>query len=89
MNSLVMATIAALPGVHALIRKLIVEERRSHKYVSSELKRRYPMMQRGLGERSVRRFCNDYDIHTTSRVTDQALDVIVRSCVEKVRQLNI
>ena len=47
-----MATIAALPGVHALIRKLVVEER-SHKYVSSELKRRYPMMQRGLGERSV------------------------------------
>ena len=82
-----MATIAALPGVVTVIRNLVVEERKSYKYVSLELKRRYPTMQHRLGERSVRRFCNDHDIHATSRVTDHALDVVVRNCVAKVRHL--
>ena len=82
-----MANIATLPGAYDMVRALVLEERRSHKHFSLELKRRYPMMQCGLGERSVRRFCNDHDIHATSRVTDQTLDVAVRSCVAKVRHL--
>lgn len=42
------------------------------------------MIQRGLSERSVTRFCERYNIHVTSRVPDPALDTVVKSSVAKV-----
>ena len=78
-----MATLATIPGAHALVRKLVVEDRRSHRDISDELRRRYPTM-RGLSARSVRRFCEIYGIHSTSRVSDLELDTYVRNCVARV-----
>ena len=79
-----MTTLATIPGVYVLIRKLVVEDRRSHRDTSVELQRRYPMIRRGLSERSIRRYCESHNIHATSRMTDLALDAAVRRCVAKV-----
>ena len=80
-----MATIAGLPGMYTYIRKLVFEERKSHRDISTELKRSYPMIKRGLSEKSVARFCESYNIHATSRISDLALDAAVRSSVAKVK----
>ena len=77
-----MATLVTIPGAHALVRKLVVEDR-SNRDVSDELRRWYPTM-RGLSARSVRRFCEIYGIHSTSRVSDLELDTYVRNCVARV-----
>ena len=79
-----MTTIAGLPGIYAYIKRLVVDERRTHRDISAELRRSYPMIRRGLSERSVARFCESYDIHATSRIPDQALDTVVRSSVSRV-----
>ena len=80
---LVMATLAMIPGALSLVRKLVVEDRKSHRDISDELRRLYPTM-RGLCARSVRRFCETNDIHSTSRVSDLELDTYVRRCVARV-----
>ena len=66
------------------VRKLVVKDRRSHRDIGEELRRRYPTM-RGLNARSVGRFCETYDIHSTSRVSDLELDTYVRNGVARVR----
>lgn len=81
-----MATIATIPGAHALVRKLVVDDRKSHRDISDELRRRYPST-RGLSARSVRRFCETHDIHSTSRVSDLELDAYVRNGVARVSVL--
>ena len=78
-----MTTLATIPGVYDLVRKLVVEDRRSHQDVSNELKRRHPTT-RGLSKRSVRRFCETFNIHATSRLSDSELDATVRNCVTRV-----
>ena len=79
-----MATIAELPGIHAYMKRLVVEEPRTYREVSTELKRSYPTIKLGLSQRSVARFCETYNIHATSRIPDPALDTVVRSSVAKV-----
>ena len=78
-----MATLATIPGIHSLVMKLIVQDRKSYQHVSDVLKRRYPML-RGLSSRSVRRFCEAYSIHATSRISDYDLDASVRHCITRV-----
>ena len=78
-----MSTLETLPGVYSLISKRVKEERRSHKQISEELKVLYPGV-RGLSVRSVRRFCDGHDIHTTSRLSDEDLDRVVSSSIAKV-----
>ena len=78
-----MATLATLPGIHSLILKRVVEERKGHQQISEELKALYPGV-RGLSARSVRRFCDEQHIHTTSRLSDEDLDRVVSSSVAKV-----
>ena len=58
------------------------EERRSQQQVTDELKRLYHGM-RGLSTRSVRRYCNDHDVHATSQF-DCDLDRVVSSSIAKV-----
>lgn len=77
-----------IPGAWSLIRRLVVDERKTHKYVSRELKRIYPSVSRGLSERSVRRFCSEKGIHSTSRLDDGTLDAAVRRCVSRVSALS-
>ena len=71
-------------GAQALIRRLIVEERKTHSEVSLELQRQYPAILRGLSKRSVRRFCDAHNIHSTSRINDADLDHSVTLCVARV-----
>ena len=80
-----MATIAELLGMYTYMKGLVVEERRTYRDISTELRRSYPMIWRGLSERSIARFCERYNIHATSCIPDQALDTVVRSSVAKVR----
>ena len=79
-----MTTIAEIPGIYAYIKRLAVEERKTHRGISIELKRSYPMIQCGLSERNLARFCERHNIHVTSRIPDPALDAVVRSSVAKV-----
>ncbi len=76
-----MAAMDSIPRVYELIRKMVVEERRTHKDISFELQRRCPSIKRGLSERSVRRYM---DIHPTSRIRDAFLDATIRYCVTRV-----
>ena len=79
-----MATIAEIPGIHAYIKRLVVEERRTYREICTELGRSHPMIKRGLSERSLARFCEMHNIHATSRIPDPVLDTVVRSSVAKV-----
>ena len=78
-----MAGLVTIPGAYALIRELVVEDRRSQKEISDGLRRRYPTV-RGLSSRSVRRFCETHDIHCTSRLSDLELDTYIRNGVARV-----
>ena len=78
-----MSTLETLPCIHALILKRVQEERKSYKQISEELKGLYPGV-RGLSVRSVRRYCDRYNIHTTSLLSDDDLDRVVSSSVAKV-----
>ena len=82
-SNLEMATLAMIPGIHSLVKELIVQDRKTHQHVSDVLKRRYPM-RRGLSPRSVRRFCETFNIHATSRISDCDLDASVRHCITRV-----
>ena len=74
----------SIPNVESLVLKKVVEERKTHKQISDELKRLYPGVP-GLSSRSVRRFCNAHDIHSMSLLTDVDLDRVVSSSIAKVR----
>ena len=78
------AFLASVPGVDSFIRKLVIEEKRSHLYISEELKKRYPTVSRGLSARTVRRYCADNGIHKTSRLNEDAIDRLVRTNIERV-----
>ena len=79
-----MATLEVLPGIHTIIMRRVQQERKSHKQISEELKGLYPGV-RGLSMRSVRRFCEKHDIHTTSLLSNEDLDRAVSSSVAKVQ----
>ena len=78
-----MSTLETIPGVHSLISKRVTEERKSLKQISEELKGLYPGV-RGLSARSIRRFCDENNIHTTSLLSDEDLDRVVSSSIAKV-----
>ena len=80
-----MATISEIPGIYAYIRRMVIDEQRMHQDVSRELRRSHPTIRRGLSARSVARFCERHNIHSTSRITDQDLDNVVQRSVRMVR----
>lgn len=79
-----MATVEAIPGIESFVRSRIVHERKTHQQVSDELIRSNPGM-KGLSTRSVRRFCEKFGIHASSRLSNSELDRVVSSSVSKVR----
>ncbi len=81
-----MATLDSIVGIEALVRRKVVEERKTHQQISDELKEVYPRM-KGHSSRSVRRFCDKHNIHVTSRLTDDQLDRVVAASVSKVYML--
>ena len=78
-----MATLEFLP-VRDIISKGVIERRKTHKQISDELKLLYPGV-RGLSARSVRRYCENHNVHSSSMVSDGDLDRIVSSSIAKVR----
>lgn len=48
----------------------------THRAIVEELRNRFPGV-RGISVRSLKRFCSVYDLHATSRISDQVLDVLV------------
>ena len=79
-----MATIVDIPGAPQLVVQLITQERQTHEQVSAKLQKRFPLVNRGLSRRSVRRFCEQLGIHSTSRLGDSEVDTVIRGFVRKV-----
>ena len=82
----IVETMAALEGLEGLIREKIEQDRWSHAQLSDFLKLSYPGVQ-GFSIRSLQKFCQEKNIHKTSRVTDQELDEAVSNAVSKVCSL--
>ena len=78
-----MATLDGIPGVEDIVRRCIVNEKRTHLFVSELLNVMYPNTA-GLSERSVRRFCLKHGIHGMSRLSDGEIDHYVKESVNKV-----
>ena len=74
----------SIPGIEAILRQKVLEERKSYQQISIELRGDYSHLTRGLSARSIRRYCNENDIHPTSRLTASQLDRVVSSSVAKV-----
>ena len=55
----------------------------THKAITEDLRTLYPGV-RGISVRSLKRFCAAHQLHSTSRLTDQALDVLVSFAVQTV-----
>ena len=71
-------------SVEGYLRKLVEEDKKSHKEVSIILRQTYPGVD-GFSERSVRRFCAKYNIHVRDRSLSTAdLDAVVSSAVAEV-----
>ena len=64
----VVETMAALEGLEDLIREKVEQDQWSHAQLSDFLKQSYPGVQ-GLSIRSIQRFCQEKNIHKTSKVT--------------------
>lgn len=77
-------SLRSLPGIESLLKKKVVDERKTYETVSQELKSGYPSLTRGLSARTIRRFCSDHDIQSTSRFTDAQMDRVVAAQVAKV-----
>ena len=74
---------AALEEHEDYIRRRVVEEYATHRQISEELRGLYPG-RRGFSIRSIERFCNDKDIHKTSRLSEAAVEEAVVEAVAKV-----
>lgn len=77
-------SLRSIPGIESVLKKKVVDERKSYKTVSQELKNAYPSLTRGLSARSIRRYCSDHGIQGTSRLTDTQMDRVVAAQVAKV-----
>lgn len=63
-------------GVFDLVERLI-QRGKTHKAIADDLRRLFPDARRGTSPRSVRRFCAKHHLHTSSRLSEQAVDVLV------------
>jgi hypothetical protein len=79
-----MATLESIAAAGSLVKKLVLEENRSHSDVSEVLKAVFPTVTRGLSWRSVRRYCERNNIHRTSRLHGDVVDRLVLTNVQKV-----
>ena len=73
--------VQSIPGIEAILRQKVTEERQSYEQISVELRREYTHLTRA---RSIRRYCKEKDIHPSSRLTASLLDRVVSCSVAKV-----
>lgn len=60
-----------------------IENGATHQNISDYIMGLYPTM-KGASVRSIRRFCEKYGLHYSSRLTNQHLDILVSWSVGKV-----
>ncbi|CAB4030075.1 Hypothetical predicted protein, partial [Paramuricea clavata] len=76
-----MAFIESLVDVE-FVKDLVCSQGKTHEEVSNILKEMFPETTRGLGEKSVYRFCKEHGLRRTK--SDAELDVTVRNAVSMV-----
>lgn len=80
----------ALDDFEAYIRQRVVCDRISHQKLSEELKVATSQLgtggKRGFSMRSIQRFCEEKDIHRTSRLSDTVVEQVVAEAVSKVHE---
>ena len=79
-----MAVLESVPAADSIIRKLVVEEKRSYSDVSTVLKATFPQIAKGFSCRSIRRYCKQENIQKTSRLEQHAVDRLVETSIQKV-----
>ena len=80
-----MSVLSNLLAADSIIRKMVVEEKRTLSEVCLALKESFPHLSRGFSRRSVRRYCADNGIHKTSRLQNSMLDRVVWTYILKVK----
>ena len=60
-----------------MVSQWVLAERRTHSYISEQLKRMFPS-RKGFSVRSVQRFCSLHNIHSTSRLSEADVDKVVK-----------
>lgn len=74
-----------IPGLYARLQHDVLEAGKTHAQIAEELQARYPG-ERGFSARSVRRFCSNHGITSSSGLSDRHLDKVVASGIAKVCQ---
>ena len=69
------------------VKEKIKIDKWTHARLSHHLQQTYPGT-KGFSERSLQRFCSEKDIHKTSRVDKDDLDVVVEAAINKVCSYN-
>ena len=72
-----------IPGIEALVRQMVELHRQTHEKVSEELQKMFPD-KRGLSSCSVRRFCSEKGIHSSSRLEQPQLSQTVANAISKI-----
>ena len=72
-----------IPGLYAQVQHDVLKAGKTHAQIAEELQARYPGEQ-GFSTRSVRRFCSNQGIRSSSGLSDSHLDKVVASGVSKV-----
>ncbi len=70
-------------GIEGYIREMVVVKKMTHENISDSIQQQYPGV-RGLSSRSVRRFCHEHGIHSTSRLPQSDLIRVISSAVAQV-----
>ena len=73
-----------IPGLCDIIRHEVVVAKKTHAQISQELQDSFPG-QRGFSIRSIQRFCENHDIHSSSQLSELQIDMLVTSGLSKVR----
>ena len=72
-----------IPGLYTQVRHDMMEAGKTYAQIAEELQARHPG-ERGLSVRSVRRFCFNHGIRSSSGLSDAHLDKVVASGIAKV-----
>lgn len=72
-----------ITGIETMVKQMVELHRQTHEKVSEELQKMFPG-KRGLSSRSVRRFCSEKGIHSSSRLEQLQLSQAVANAISKV-----
>ena len=79
---------SALDRFEGLIRQKVESDRATHAQISAELLAMFPG-ERGFSVWNVKRFCQERNIHKTSRLPEAEVESAVQAAVQKVHHTRI